>query len=95
MIASVFCFLNVGGGELVVIVLAILLLFGSKQLPEIARMLGKTIREFRNAMDGVKNEITQTMNEVTPEIKNPRDFIKNEINDLKSSDAPKKEEKKD
>ena len=91
MLASIFLFLNVGGGELVLIVLVILFLFGSKQLPEIARMLGKTTREFRNAMDGVKNEISQTMNEVTPEIKHPREIIKDEINDLKSSEPTKKE----
>ena len=91
MLVSIFCFLNVGGGELVVIVLAILLLFGSKQLPDIARMLGKTIREFRNAMDGVKNEITQTMNEVTPDIKKRSDFLKDELKDSKTDETPKKE----
>ena len=91
MIVSVLGFLNVGGGELAVIVLAIIMLFGSKQLPEIARVMGKTIREFRNAMDGVKQEISDTMKEVKPDIKNPRDLLKDEIKDLKASDSEKKE----
>ncbi len=76
---------------MVVIVLAILLLFGSKQLPEIARMLGKTIREFRNAMDGVQREITQTMNDVTPPVKRPEDILKEEHEEFKTPDSPKKE----
>jgi len=91
MLSSIFLFLNIGGGELVIIVIAVLILFGPKQLPEIARVLGKTIREFRNSMDGVKSEISQTINEVKPDIKNPRDIIKDELNDLKSSDTPKKD----
>ncbi|MEI6816094.1 MAG: twin-arginine translocase TatA/TatE family subunit [Bacteroidota bacterium] len=62
MALSVICFLNIGGGEMGLIVLAIITLFGTKQIPEIARTLGKTIREFRSAMDGVKKEISDSMN---------------------------------
>jgi sec-independent protein translocase protein TatA len=42
-----------GGMELVIIVLVILLLFGGKKIPELARGLGKGIREFK---DGLKDE---------------------------------------
>ena len=48
---------SIGTPELLVIMLVILLLFGSKRLPELARGIGKGIRQFRNAMDDVKNEI--------------------------------------
>ena len=72
-------------------VVVILILFGPKQLPEIARMAGKVIREFRNAMDGVKEEITQTMNEVTPPITKPEDILKDEFKEEKKEGAPKKE----
>jgi sec-independent protein translocase protein TatA len=55
-------FLNMGGGEIMLIVIAILLLFGGKKLPELARGLGKGIREFKDASDGVKREIQRNIN---------------------------------
>ena len=44
-------------GELLLIFLAILLLFGAKRLPELARGLGKGIREFKTAMRETSDEI--------------------------------------
>ena len=46
-----------GGWEIVVIALVILLMFGAKKLPELARGLGQGIREFKGAVDGVKDEL--------------------------------------
>ncbi len=48
---------SLGTPELLMIMLVILLLFGSKRLPELARGIGKGIRQFRKAMDDVKDEI--------------------------------------
>jgi len=48
---------SIGTPELLVIMLVILLLFGSKRLPELARGIGKGIRQFRRAMDDVKEEM--------------------------------------
>src|SRR5437773_2336881 len=53
-------FLNLGGGEVVMILLVILLFFGSKSIPSLARGLGKGIREFKEAADGIKREIEET-----------------------------------
>ncbi len=55
-------FLNMGGGEMMLIVIAILLLFGGKKLPELARGLGKGMREFKDASEGVKREIHRNIN---------------------------------
>lgn len=55
-------FLNMGGGEIMLIVIAILLLFGGKKLPELARGLGKGMREFKDASEGVKREIHRNIN---------------------------------
>ena len=44
-----------GGWEMVVIAIVILLLFGAKKLPELAKGLGQGIREFKGAVDGVKD----------------------------------------
>jgi len=65
MLTSVLLFLNMGTPELMLIMFAILLLFGGKKLPELARGLGKGIREFKDASDGVKREIQRNINDVS------------------------------
>ena len=45
------------GEHMIFIVIAILLLFGGKKIPELMRGIGKGIREFKDAKDNVKNEI--------------------------------------
>ena len=62
MHSSVFLFLNIGSSEMVLIVFVALLLFGGEKLPEIARGLGKGIRDFKDASDGVKREINNQIN---------------------------------
>jgi sec-independent protein translocase protein TatA len=57
MLSSVFLFFDIGGGEIVLIMLVALLLFGGEKLPELARGLGKGIRDFKDASEGVKREI--------------------------------------
>src|ERR1700754_56304 len=57
-------FLNMGGGEIMLIMAVVLLLFGGKKLPELARGLGKGIRDFKDASEGVKREIHRNINAV-------------------------------
>ena len=64
-------FLNIGGGEMMLIMVAILLLFGGKKLPELARGLGKGIREFKDASDGVKREIQRNINSISEDDDDP------------------------
>ncbi|HKG69042.1 MAG TPA: twin-arginine translocase TatA/TatE family subunit [Segetibacter sp.] len=52
-----------GGSEWILIVLAVLILFGGRKIPEFMRGLGKGIREFNDAKDNVKKEIEEGMNE--------------------------------
>lgn len=54
-----------GYPEMVVIFLIILLLFGAKKLPQLARGLGKSMGEFRKAKDEFEHEITKAEDEVT------------------------------
>jgi sec-independent protein translocase protein TatA len=46
-----------GGWEWIIIVLAVLILFGAKKIPEFAKGLGKGIKEFKNAKDEIKDSI--------------------------------------
>lgn len=57
-------FLNMGGGEIILILAVVMLLFGGKKLPELARGLGKGIRDFKDASEGVKREIHRNINSV-------------------------------
>lgn len=71
-------FLNIGTGELIVIVLFILLFFGSKSIPEFARTLGKGMREIKNASDAVKREITDSVKVADGEVQRKRLAIEEE-----------------
>jgi sec-independent protein translocase protein TatA len=52
------------GQHLIWLFLAIIILFGGRKIPELARGIGKGIREFNDAKDGVKNEIENGMKPV-------------------------------
>lgn len=58
-----------GYPEMVVIFLIILLLFGAKKLPQLARGLGKSMGEFKKAKDEFEHEITRAEDEVTSDSK--------------------------
>jgi sec-independent protein translocase protein TatA len=53
-----------GGWEVALIALVILLIFGAKRLPGLARGLGQGIREFKGAVDGVKDELKDVQESV-------------------------------
>ena len=53
-----------GGFEIVVILLIILLLYGGKKLPELARGLGKGLREFKNAKRDIEKEVNNAVDDV-------------------------------
>lgn len=50
-------FENIGGTELLVILLVVFIFFGPKKLPEIGKGLGRGIAEFRKAMRGIQSDI--------------------------------------
>ncbi|WDF67303.1 twin-arginine translocase TatA/TatE family subunit [Sphingobacterium oryzagri] len=58
-------FMNIGTQEMILILVMILLLFGGKKLPEMARGLGKGIREFKDASEGIKKEVNDQINKAT------------------------------
>ena len=63
MLNSIFLLSMPGGWEWIVIVVAVLVLFGGKKIPEFMRGIGKGMREFKDAKDTVKSEIEAGMNE--------------------------------
>ena len=68
--------LFISGQEIVILGLAVLLLFGSKKIPEMARGLGKGMREFRKAADDIKREISESSPDLSKDIKEMGDDFK-------------------
>jgi sec-independent protein translocase protein TatA len=60
----ILAFFNLGGQEMLIIFLIVLLLFGAKKLPELARGLGKSMGEFKRAREDFEREITTAETEV-------------------------------
>ena len=54
---------GLGTGELVLILLLVLLLFGAKRLPDLARSIGKAFQEFKKASKEAETEIRQSVDE--------------------------------
>ena len=52
-------FMNIGGQELILILLLVLVLFGAKKLPELARGMGQAIKEFQKAKDEFGDELNK------------------------------------
>jgi sec-independent protein translocase protein TatA len=57
---------GLGTTEVLVILVVILLLFGAKRIPELAKGLGKGIREFKDATKEIKNDIEKAANDESP-----------------------------
>lgn len=82
-------FLNsIGGFELIFILLAVLMLFGAKSIPNLARTLGKGMREIRTATDEIKRDIQESTADFRNDLKqhNPLGDIKKMI-----EEEPKKQ----
>ena len=58
--------LGMGGGEIIFVFAAALILFGANKIPQFAKGLGQAIKEFKKASSDVSNEIHNAMNEETP-----------------------------
>jgi sec-independent protein translocase protein TatA len=58
--------LGMGGGEIIFVFAAALVLFGANKIPQFAKGLGQAIKEFKKASSDVSNEIHSAMNQETP-----------------------------
>ena len=60
--------LFIGGPEIIIILLFIVIFFGSSKIPDLARTLGKTIREVKDASNEIKKEIRDSASEVKDDL---------------------------
>lgn len=56
---------NLGTGEILIIALIVLLLFGGKKIPELMRGLGKGVKSFKDGMNDVEKEIKDVDNQIS------------------------------
>ncbi len=61
-------FLDISGGEILLVIIVIFVVFGPSKIPEIARTLGKGFNEVRNASNQIKKEINQEVNHFKSEM---------------------------
>lgn len=91
-----FLFLNLGGGEVFIIVLVIIMLFGSDKLPGLAKGISRGIREINDAKQqiqteiqkntsGIKDEIEKHTAEVQQEIAKANNTIQRQVNSFSNS----------
>lgn len=63
MIMNTFLFLgNLGTGEIIIIALVVLLLFGGTKIPELMKGLGKGVKSFKDGMNEIEKDLTDTSN---------------------------------
>ena len=68
-IASLF---NLAGPDLIIILFIVLILFGAKKLPELARGMGQAVREFTKAKDEFEREVTRPVEPAAPPAAAPK-----------------------
>ena len=69
-------FFNLGGGEIFIIVLFVLLFFGSKKIPEVMRGMGKGIRMFKDATNDIQRDIEDSVKDVKKDIEDTKSKLK-------------------
>jgi sec-independent protein translocase protein TatA len=79
-VSNIVLFLNLGGGEIFLVVICVLMFFGTDKLPEMARALGKGMREMKNATAEIQREIENSATEIQRDIN-----VKEHLDELKEA----------
>lgn len=69
MLFSSLMFFNIGASELFLIVLVVIIFFGSNKIPELMRGLGRGVREFKNATGEIQQELRKSAHSIEKDIK--------------------------
>lgn len=61
----------IGGSEIIIILLIVLVLFGGKKIPELMKGLGKGVKEYKKAMNGIEEDVNNVTEEGSKQEKQP------------------------
>lgn len=78
-------FLDISGGEFLVIMLVSFFVFGPKKLPEVARKIGRTMNEIKSVSNEITKEFREETKNITTEIKTARETARNSTIELEKN----------
>jgi sec-independent protein translocase protein TatA len=79
---------SIGFGEILVILLLALMIFGPKRLPEMGRTVGRSLREFRKAAADLRAEIESDTDDDVPRVPSPADQPQTDADQPQTTPAP-------
>jgi sec-independent protein translocase protein TatA len=91
MISTLLIPVFISGAEIAFIIFIVLMVFGADKVPEIARGLGKGMRQIKDATNDIKSEITKSAKEqgldvdITSDVRKEIDKVKEDMDDLTGS----------
>ena len=90
-LSSIYLFFNIGAPELFIVVLVVIIFFGSKKIPELMRGLGKGMREFKNATGEIQHEIRKSAQEIEKDLSSSATSSKTKPDIKNKTQAPEKD----
>ena len=69
----------IGGQEIILVILVALVLFGADKIPELARTVGKGMREFKKASDDIMREINSSTSDIRKDLSDITDSVKKDL----------------
>ena len=84
-LASIYLIFNFGGGEIFIILLVFILLFGATRIPEVARAVGTGMRDIKNATGDIQREIKSSTNDVGKVTRDMEARIRHQAQNLEGS----------
>ena len=85
MMLNPLLFLDISGGEFLIILLGIFLIFGPKKMPEMARKIGRAMNELKKASNDITKEFRDETSAISREISTARESVRREAEALRKS----------
>jgi sec-independent protein translocase protein TatA len=74
--------MQLSGSEILLVLVVALVFFGSKSIPDVARMVGKGVREFRKATSEIQKEIDNYTSDIKKDVNDIKDTINKETRNI-------------
>ncbi len=80
---------SISGGELILVFIVFLMLFGAKNIPDVARTLGKAMRQFKEATNDIQRDIENSSREIKNQIENETKVLRSGLDiDIMEHNTP-------